>query len=301
VALRKCGEAEALVVAAAARGERVRSDRKAIGEQFACARCELEAAKEAAAFLGLLDAPTVADALSFADRALIGVDLVLKCEFGLPMLRKEMQAAAVAVADFASVVEREKGRAEGAERADAKKKHEERVRAQRLIELDRARAMEETLARRAMQDQLEAAVHQLQLHWPAVVDVQTSMAAAEASVETARAKLAQGGLAAANAAVAAALSKVQSLEATAKSIEHSTSAAATSNSTFARQTGDAFEDLSADVSLLQKNLREVNLRIEQQNKIMAVQSKLILASDGGASHDKDALRRELDALLSEGV
>lgn len=292
VALRKCGEAEALVAAAVAREERVQSERKVIRDQFAKARSKLDASKEAATFLDLLDTPSVADALSFADRALIGVDLVLKCEFGLPMLRKEMQAAAAAVTDFASVVEREKSRAEGAERAEAKKKHEERVRAQRLVELDRARALEETMARRAMQDQLEAAIHQLQLHWPAVVDVQNSMAAAESSVEAARAKLAQGGLAAANAAVASALAKVHSLEATAKTIEDSTAASV-------QKTGDAFVDLSSDVSLLQKNLSEVNLRIEKQNRIMAVQSKLIMVSDGDSSLDKDALRQELNSLLNE--
>jgi len=292
VALRKCSEAETLVAAAIAREERVQSERKIIRDQFAKARSKLDASKEAATFLDLLDAPSVADALSFADRALIGVDLVLKCEFGLPMLRKEMQAATAAVTDFASVVEREKSRAEGAERAEAKKKHEERVRTQRLVELDRARAMEETMARRAMQDQLEAAIHQLQLHWPAVVDVQNSMAAAESSVEAARAKLAQGGLAAANAAVATALAKVQSLEATAKTIEDSTAASV-------QKTGDAFVDLSSDVSLLQKNLNEVNLRIEKQNRIMAVQSKLIMVSDCDSSLDKDALRQELNALLSE--
>ena len=70
-----------------------------------------------------------------------------------------------------------------------------------------------------MQDKLDAAIHQLQLHWPAVVDVQNSMATAEAAVEVARQKLVSGGLPAAKAAVSMALSKIRVLNKTAIAIE----------------------------------------------------------------------------------
>jgi len=221
VAVRKTAGAEALCRASASREERVERVRKHVREHHKKTRAKLEAAKEAASFLEISNAPAVGDALSAAERALIGVDLVLKCEFGLPMLRKEMQAAASAVDDFIGVVDREKARVEVDQRLTIRKKYEERQRHQKAIEAERSRAMEETLERRSMQDKLEAAIHRLQMHWPAVVDVQNSMTAAESSVEAARAKLASGGLAAASAAVSSALAKVQSLEATAKSIENS--------------------------------------------------------------------------------
>ena len=226
VALRKTAEAESFCAASVAREERVVTERKQVREQQEKCRARLGAAKEAATFLDVLGVPAVSDALAAAERALIGVDLVLKCEFGLPMLRKEFQAASAAVDEFSSAVEREKGRVEVSQRSEAKKKHEDRLRHQRAVEAERKRAVEETAERRNMQDKLEAAIHRLQMHWPAVVDVQNSMTAAEASVDAAREKLASGGLAAANAAVAAALSKVTSLEATAKSIEASSAAPA---------------------------------------------------------------------------
>jgi len=225
VALRKASEAQGLCSSAVSRDERVGAERKHVREQFESARSKLSAAKETATFLDVTQEPVVADALSTAERTLIGVDLVLKCEFGLPMLRKEFQAAAQAVDDFVAVVEREKGRCETQLQQGMRKKREERVRQQKAIEAERSRAVEDTHERRAMQDKLETAIHRLQLHWPAVVDVQNSMTAAEASVDTARAQLANGGLAAANAAVAFALNRVHTLEKTAKSIEASTRAA----------------------------------------------------------------------------
>lgn len=226
VALRKTSEAQALCSSALNREERIGAERKHVREQFEATRSKLSAAKETATFLDVLHSPVVMDALSAADRALIGVDLVLKCEFGLPMLRKEFQAAAQAVDDFVAVVERDKARSEVVLQQELRKKREERLRHQHAVETERSRAMEETHERRAMQDKLEAAIHRLQLHWPAVIDVQNSMTAAEASVDAARAKLANGGLAAANAAVISALFKVQTLEQTAKSIEASAVAAA---------------------------------------------------------------------------
>ena len=59
--------------------------------------------------------------------------------------------------------------------------------------------------------------------------------------------------------------------------------------------GDTHADLTSDMGLLQQNLREVNLRIEKQNKIMALQSKLIIAAPG---EDTTGLREQLDSLLS---
>ena len=47
------------------------------------------------------------------------------------------------------------------------------------------------------------------------------------------------------------------------------------------------------------SIPQVNLRIEKQNKIMSLQSKLIMASSGDSHYDADSLRRDLDILLNE--
>lgn len=219
VALRKASEAEVLCKSAVKRSERVKAERKNVREQYENERATLSAAKESAVFLGICDHPIVADALSAADRSLVAVDLVLKCEFGLPMLRSEFQAAAEAVQEFSRVVEREKSRAEVQQQMEVRKRYEERVRHQRRVASDRARAEVEIVKKREMQDKLDAAIHRLQLHWPAVVDVQNSMATAEAAVEVARQKLVSGGLPAAKAAVSMALSKIHVLHHTAIAIE----------------------------------------------------------------------------------
>ena len=219
VALRKASEAEMLCTSAMKRSERVKTERKNVREQCDNERAKLDAAKESAVFLGICDIPTVADSLSMADRALVAVDLVLKCEFGLPMLRSEFQAAAEAVQEFSRVVEREKSRAEVQQQMELRKRYEERIRHQRRVALQRARSEEEVVKKREMQDKLDAAIHQLQLRWPAVVDVQNSMTTAEAAVEVARQKLLSGGLPAARAAVSMALSKIRTLNQTAIAIE----------------------------------------------------------------------------------
>lgn len=51
------------------------------------------------------------------------------------------------------------------------------------------------------------------------------------------------------------------------------------------------------MGLLETNLKQVNERIEKQNKIMSIQYKLIMASSNNASEEEvDLLRRELEEL-----
>ena len=219
VAQQKASEAEMLCTSAVKRSDRVKTERKNMRDQYEHERLKLDAAKESAIFLGICEVPVVADSLSMADRSLVAVDLILKCEFGLPMLRSEFQAATEAVQEFARIVEKEKSKAEMQQQLEVRKKYEERSRQQRRIAVERARSEEEIVKKREMQDKLDAAIHQLQLHWPAVVDVQNSMATAEAAVEVARQKLVSGGLPAAKAAVSMALSKIRVLNKTAIAIE----------------------------------------------------------------------------------
>jgi hypothetical protein len=212
VSIRKTKEAENICNNVVNREERNQIEKTNIVEMLNKERLSLDALKDTISFLEIGNMPMVIDALSTADRAIIGVDLVVKCEFGLPMLRKEFQLCKHSISELAAVIDREKIRLDIESKNELKKKVEERSLKQRLIEQERQRAMTETVERRNMQDKLEAAIHRLQLYWPAVVDVQNSMQAVEMSVETARSKLASGGLASANAAVSAALSKVQHLE-----------------------------------------------------------------------------------------
>ena len=143
------------------------------------------------------EVPVVADSLSMADRSLVAVDLILKCEFGLPIPRR-ISSGNEAAQEFARIVEKEKSKAEMQQQLEVRKNTRNEVN----LEEDSRRTCalwEEIVKKREMQDKLDAAIHQLQLHWPAVVDVQNSMATAEAAVEVARQKLVSGGLPAAKA------------------------------------------------------------------------------------------------------
>jgi hypothetical protein len=320
VSINKTKEAETICNNVVNREEKNLIEKTNIKEMLNKERMLLDSCKDTIAFLEIGNVPTIIDALSTADRALIGVDLVIKCEFGLSMLRKEFQLCKQSIEELSNTINKEKTRLDIENKYILKKKQDERLLKQKMIEQERSKAVNDPMERRKMQDQLEAAIHRLQLYWPAVIDVQNSMTAVEASVDMARSKLASGGLASANAAVSSALMKVQSLEQVVMNIEANSSVARspqppaqppmqsspmnssdhqTENRASYDQDDNAVEDES-DVNILEKNLKEVNERIEKQNKIMSLQYKLIMSSSSSDNEEEvEALKKELEKLQKD--
>mmetsp|Transcript_26448 Transcript_26448/g.34401 ORF Transcript_26448/g.34401 Transcript_26448/m.34401 type:complete len:88 (+) Transcript_26448:547-810(+) len=58
---------------------------------------------------------------------------------------------------------------------------------------------------------------------------------------------------------------------------------------------NSVHDNDSNMQLLESNLKEVNSRIEKQNKIMSIQYKLIMASNND-SEDVEKLKKDLELL-----